>query len=166
MQLGRFDNKELCSIENEHGEDASNVNIVDSSNEQSISQAQAEEISGWIEERMKPKIARVKVTQRLTTHPCLVSVKDMGAVRYFIKTSLTDKSDEEKYALMNATLELNPTHSLIKKLVDLRNTDEDLATMLVNQLYQNALVQAGLVTDSRPMIVDLNALLAKTFEKI
>ena len=166
MQLGRFDNKDLCSIESEHSEDASNINIVDSSNDLSISQEQAEEITAWIEQELKPKIAKAKVTQRLTTHPCLVSIKDMGAVRYFIKTSLVDKSDEEKYMLMNATMEINPAHSLIKKLISVRQTDEELAKLLINQLYQNALVQAGLVTDSRPMIGDLNALLTKVFDKI
>jgi len=49
-------------------------------------------------------------------------------------------------------LEINPNHNLIKNLNTLKDSDKDLAKMVVEQLYDNALVAAGFIEDPRSMV--------------
>lgn len=49
-----------------------------------------------------------QVTKRLVSHPCIITVAEMGAARHFLRTSLAEKSQEERYRLLQPTLEINP----------------------------------------------------------
>jgi TNF receptor-associated protein 1 len=49
-------------------------------------------------------------------------------------------------------LEINPGHALIGGLNRLRREDEDLARKITAQIYDNALIQAGLMTEPRAMV--------------
>lgn len=50
----------------------------------------------------------VQMTRRLESHPCVITVQEMGAARHFLRTTLADKSQEERLRLLQPTLELNP----------------------------------------------------------
>lgn len=54
---------------------------------------------------------------------------------------------------------------IIMKLHKLVSTDEELARLLAQQLFSNALTTAGLVEDSRLLLTQMNDLLAKVLEK-
>ena len=44
------------------------------------------DLSNWIQSQLGSKAANVKLTKRLESHPCLVSVQEMAAARHFVKT--------------------------------------------------------------------------------
>jgi molecular chaperone HtpG len=48
-------------------------------------------------------------------------------------------------------LEINPRHSLIHKLDDLRDTDPAFAKLIAEQIFANALLSAGLLDNPRDM---------------
>ena len=75
------------------------------------------------------------------------------------------KTQEERAQLLQPTLEINPRHTLIKKLCQLRESEPELAQLLVDQIYENAMIAAGLVDDPRAMVGRLNDLLVKVLEK-
>jgi HSP90 family molecular chaperone len=56
-------------------------------------------------------------------------------------------------------LEINPRHSIIIRLNSIRQSDPALAGKITEQLYDNALVAAGLLEDPRSMLTRLNELL-------
>ena len=58
-------------------------------------------------------------------------------------------------------IELNPRHELIKKLAETSVSDEELAGLVADQLYDNALLSAGLLEDSKDMVSRLNTLLER-----
>ena len=49
-------------------------------------------------------------------------------------------------------LELNPRHNIIKRLSSLRETDPDLARNIAEQVFDNAVISAGLVIGARAMV--------------
>ena len=49
-----------------------------------------------------------QITKRLSNHPCVITVQEMGAARHFLRTTLADKSQEERLRLLQPTLEINP----------------------------------------------------------
>ena len=49
-------------------------------------------------------------------------------------------------------LEINARHELIKKLDEIRESNPDLAKLVVAQLFDNALLAAGLLDDKKSLI--------------
>jgi molecular chaperone HtpG len=56
-------------------------------------------------------------------------------------------------------LEINPRHQLIKNLQKLTTADPDRATLIAEQLYENALLAAGIVEEPRNFVSRLNKIL-------
>lgn len=59
-------------------------------------------------------------------------------------------------------LEINTRHKLIKKLDDLRQEDAAFARVVAEQVFDNALISAGLVINPRDMVERINQILEKT----
>ena len=55
-------------------------------------------------------------------------------------------------APIKVNLEINPRHSLIARLNEVRETNPELGTMIVEQVYDNAMISAGLLEDARTMV--------------
>jgi len=162
MQLQTFLDKNITSVEKEMRLDTS----VDLSNlgPDSLQVSEITELKSWIQKALEGKVATVKPTTRLLDYPCVVTVEDMAAARHFIRTNGEKIPEDQRYALLQATLEINPKHPLIKKLYQLHTTDVELANMLTNQLFANAMVEASLTTDPRGLMRSLNALLVKLLQ--
>jgi HSP90 family molecular chaperone len=58
-------------------------------------------------------------------------------------------------------LELNPDHPMIVKLQHTRSSSPELAQQVAEQIFDNALVAAGLLEDPRAMLARMNSLLEK-----
>nr|XP_033714096.1 heat shock protein 75 kDa, mitochondrial-like [Tursiops truncatus] len=99
----------------------------------------------------------------LYSRQVLIQTK-MGAARHFLRMRQLAKPQEERAQLLQPTLEINPRHRLIKKLNQLRDSEPDLAQLLVDQIYENAVITAGLDDDPRPMVSRLNHLLVKALD--
>lgn len=119
----------------------------------------------WMRNALGSRVTNVKVTLRLDTHPAMITVLEMGAARHFLRMQQLAKSQEERAQLLQPTLEINPRHALIRKLSQLRDSEPELAQLLVDQIYENAMIAAGLVDDLRPMVGRLNHLLVKALER-
>jgi len=180
MQLGKFNEKQLFSVENEIVADmfkpvesddkSADVTTDDAAADASLqlSVSQADELTAWAKQSLGMKADDVKVTDKLDKHPAMVTVWEMGSIRHFLRSQyLTDSkglSEEEKIALFKPTLQLNKSHSVVMKLNKLKDENEELAAMVLRQLYDNAMVSAGLTEDARPMVARINDLLDKVLE--
>uniref|UniRef100_A0A023GLY0 Heat shock protein 75 kDa, mitochondrial n=1 Tax=Amblyomma triste TaxID=251400 RepID=A0A023GLY0_AMBTT len=156
-QLRQFGRKNITSVEKEMRRDAEEAH------------EEPEEVRGlaeWLKTELGPMVHKVKVTRRLQKHPCLVSVEEMAAARHFVKTSLQSFSEEERYRLLEPTLEINPDHPIIAKLAGLRSSEPELAKKLARQIFGNAMVTAGLVDDPRKVTSELNDLLSALLERL
>ncbi|XP_064636279.1 heat shock protein 75 kDa, mitochondrial-like [Lineus longissimus] len=166
MNLNQFDRKNLKSVESVVQEDKEDTGTVDAEDEQSLQQDDATTLMTWMGAVLGNKVNKTKITNRLESHPCIITVMEMGSVRHFLRTTLADKNEEERLRLLQPTLEINPKHVIIKKLNELRVSDPELAKLVLYQIYDNAMIQAGLLDDPRSMITRLNELLSKTLERV
>jgi HSP90 family molecular chaperone len=62
-------------------------------------------------------------------------------------------------------LEINPDHAMMTRLNTMRQADAELAGQVAEQIFDNALVAAGLLEDPRAMLGRLNGLLEKLLAK-
>lgn len=107
MQLGMFKDKNLVSVEKEMRQNAGGdeANVLD---EGSLLRSQIDELLPWIKEKLSGKVANVRVTNKLDSHPCVVTVEEMAAARHFIRTQSHQLPEENRYALLQPQLEINP----------------------------------------------------------
>jgi HSP90 family molecular chaperone len=61
--------------------------------------------------------------------------------------------------LPKQNVEINPSHPIIVGLYNIKDKEPTLARVLAEQVYDNCLVAAGLLDDSRTMLPRLNDLL-------
>lgn len=165
MQLGQFLGKNLVSVEKEMRRSEKSDDASDQLIEGSLLKTQVDELIPWIKQKLTGKVTYVKTTTKLDTHPCVVTVEEMAAARHFIKTQSHNMSEENRYALLQPQLEINPKHPIIKKLFKLTQSDPELAELLAKQLFSNAMVGAGLVDDPRMLLTSMNELLEKVLDK-
>jgi len=137
---------------------------------ESLTEEQAKELADWISVILgKQKVSVVKISKHLseTSHPAMVTVPDMVAAKHWLKVMRAEQFqdiDKAKYQIFQPTLEINPSHELIKNLQNVRSANIDLAALVVHQLYDNAMMSAGLLHDPRNMVGRLNSLLAKVLD--
>ncbi|KAG8179151.1 hypothetical protein JTE90_015340 [Oedothorax gibbosus] len=164
FQLRQFDFKNIISVEKEmrrEKEDAS----VDDLGENALPKDAAEGLIKWLNSTLGSKVHKIIVTKRLSTHPCLISVEEMSAARHYVRTTLQTMTEEQRYKILEPTLELNLSHPIIKKLSLLQDSNPKLAELLAHQVFDTAMVSAGLVDDPRKVTSNLNELLALLLEK-
>lgn len=161
MQLQEFDKKKVTSVEKEMRQGSEET--VDK--EGSLPVVEQCELSDWIKGTLGQKVAKVVTTSKLDSHPCVVTVEEMAAARHFIKTQGSNFSEEQRYTILQPQFEINPSHPIIKKLSELKSVDPQLAVVLTDQLFANAMVSAGLVEDPRTMLANINTLLTMVLEK-
>lgn len=67
--------------------------------------------------------------------------------------------EEEKWRMMQISFEVNPTHALVKSLHRLRTQDPQVGELVALQLFDNAMVEAGLADDPRQFVNRINKIL-------
>lgn len=163
MQLREFNGKSILSVEKEMRQDKEAVNYDGA--ESGLRRSEANELMEWMKTVLTGRCWGVKATSRLETHPCVVTVEEMGAARHFVRTQFTQIPEETRYSLLQPQLEINPSHPIIMKLNNLRENNPRLGELLTKQLFNNAMVMAGLVEDPRTALSSINELLELALEK-
>ena len=83
---------------------------------------------------------------------------ESGMMRRMMR--MVDNSDgRDAMPLPPQNIEINPSHPIIVGLFALKDTEPVLSKILLQQIYDNCLVAAGLMDDSRTMLPRLNDLL-------
>ncbi|MEE6518293.1 hypothetical protein FKM82_029214 [Ascaphus truei] len=167
LHLREFDRKKLISLETDIVVDHYKEEKFEDNQSaaERLPQQEAEDLMAWMRNGLGTRVTTVKVTPRLDTHPAMITVLEMGAARHFLRTQQLAKTSEERAQILQPTLEINTGHPLVKKLGQLKDSDPELARLLLDQIYENAMIAAGLNDDPRPMVGRLNELLTKALER-
>jgi len=67
-------------------------------------------------------------------------------------------------SLPKQTLEINAKHPIMLELFKIKEADEGIAKIVAEQVFDNALVAAGILDDSRVMLPRLNGLLERVLK--
>ncbi|KAJ2026397.1 hypothetical protein GGI06_000183, partial [Coemansia sp. S85] len=120
---------------------------------------QANELTAWLLTNMGPSVKEVKVAERFMTYPAIVTDFESPAVRRMMKMMAGDS--EMPMQMSPCNVEINPRDPVIAGLYELKSKDEELAQKIAQQLFDNALIAAGILDDPRSMLKRLNEILAK-----
>lgn len=131
-----------------------------------LSDDNVKQLETWMLEVLPGKLKTVKSTKRLAGSPAIITDHESGALRRMMRMVEQQNTGTNSFAdvLPPQTMEVNPKHPIIVGLYRSISADEKIkenTKLVVEQLYDNALVTAGLMDDSRPMVARVNNLLEK-----
>jgi len=130
-----------------------------------LSKEQGTELCDWLQRTLSAKIQSVKVSQRLTESPAIITDHEQASMQRFMKTHGISQPDGASSAAKHH-LQVNPKHEIVRKLYTLacRSTgekSEELAKLVAEQVYDNALIAANLLDDPRSMLSRINSLMGE-----
>lgn len=152
--VNEFGGKKLISADQE------NIDLPDI-NEDSGEELAAEEIAAlgnWLKEILGEMIAEVKTSKRLTSSPAMV-LNPEGLTNSMMK--MMQLMNPEQKNNTPKILAINPKHEVIKGINELRKKGDAFAQVAAQQLYDTALLSAGLLTDPSSTVQRMNQVLAR-----
>lgn len=124
-------------------------------------------LANWIKESLGERVGEVRVSKRLVGSPAAVVEADKfmtSSMRRLMKAMKKDGALDEE-APSKQDLEINRRHPLMLQLESARQSQPDLAKLVVEQVYDNALVAAGLLESPQSMLQRMNGLLETVLKK-
>ncbi|GKY92442.1 hypothetical protein MPSEU_000214700 [Mayamaea pseudoterrestris] len=154
VEKGDIDLSDLSRTEKNETDD----NVYKASRE--LTSIECLEFCDWFRKELGDKrVASCTVTNRLTSSPAIVTDNESGAMRRMMRLVDTSEGSRDGIPLPKQNVEINPKHAVIVGIYELKATEPTLAKVLAEQVYDNCLVAAGLLDDSRSMLPRLNDLL-------
>jgi molecular chaperone HtpG len=143
--LGKYEEKDLVSI------DRDDIKLDDSAEPEgeALDEDASKKLCSWIQEELGDRVKEVRVGDRLVDSPAIALTPDDGMnaqVRQMMKAM------NQEVGANKVILELNPRHSVVKKLASASGDNPELATLVTMQIFDNALMSAGLLEESKDMV--------------
>ncbi|KAF9396597.1 TNF receptor-associated protein 1, mitochondrial [Podila verticillata] len=121
---------------------------------------EAENIAEWFRDTLGMQVRKVDVSKRHMSHPAVVTEHDSPAVRKMMAMmSGAAKVGEDNLPPTPTNLEINVNHPIIKKLWSIKSENPIFAKQVAEQIYDNALIAAGVLDDPRSMLKRLNTIM-------
>ncbi len=121
-----------------------------STDETALETEVADSLTKWMKETLGDRIKEVLLSKRLENSPAILVNPDGFMTSSMERIMRASSEDSHDFGSKN--LEINPKHPLIKNLPQTRIKDEELAKFAVEQILDNAFIQAGLIVEPRTLV--------------
>ena len=152
--LAVFDEKQLVSADRgdlklpgDKEEESSEEKSAESKEEQKATEG----LAAWMKEVLGDKVKEVQESKRLEDSPAIIVNPD-GFMTSSMERLMRSSGQQGMQQFGAKNLEINGRHPLLKGLVELKKNDEPFARSVVEQIYDNATIQAGLMVEPRSMV--------------
>lgn len=137
----------------------------DVSIEKQLNETQIKALGDFFCKRLVGRVGIVKATERLRDSPAVLADHEAAQMRKIYKVTGQLQGPPPKY-----NLHFNPKHDVIRKMYTLSqstNNDEvETAGMLAEQIFDNAIIAAGLLEDPRSIVSRLNSIMSKMVQNV
>jgi len=113
--------------------------------------AQIEALCSFLKEVLGDRVKEVKSSDRLVDSPAMIVNVD-GYMTSSMERIMQAQGEKNLAMAGKKDLEINPASPLMKKIVGLKETNTDFARDIAEQVFDNAMIQAGLLVDSQQMV--------------
>ena len=143
--------------------DRADVKLEDlASEDQSLDAASTEALCQWLKEIGGELVEDVRVSQRLVGSPAVALTPDNAASAQMRNMMRAMNQDLPPTKVI---LEINPRHALIQNLSAASTARPDTAKLVARQMFDNALISAGLMEDPREMVQRMYELMGAALAK-
>ncbi len=154
--LAEFDGKKLVSADRADlslDEQGNTTEAAADEKSTALAAQEAEELINWLKEALKEKVSDVSQSRRLVDAPAMIVNPDgymTSSMERIMAAGRMEKGTMPEMGKKN--LEINVSNKLICRLADLAKSDREFALEVAMQIYDNAMIQAGLVVDPLEMV--------------
>lgn len=156
--LNHFKGKKLLSVESTDAR--SEVEDVPPTQQERLDEDIIRPLIDWMRDVLVDKVSKIEITDRLVDSPAIIVNHESASVRRMMKYMDPQRTGE----IAKQQMQINPRHPIYKGLATLKTSQPLTAKLIVEQIFDNALIGAGLMEDPRSMIPRLNRLLEKAIE--
>ena len=149
--VGTFEEKKLISGDS----DEVTLDKLDKpDNEEQLDEDTTKALCEWLKEKLDQKVTSVESSDLLIGSPaCILNAdKSMTANMRRMMQAMNKDGEEALPALPPVKFQINPGHRLILNLESLRANNEELATLVAEQIFDNALATGDMLEDPREMV--------------
>jgi len=114
----------------------------------------------WMKEVLGDRVKEVQESKRLDDSPAIIVNPD-GFMTSSMERLMRSSGQQGMQQFGAKNLEINSRHPLLKGLAELKEKDEPFARSVVEQIYDNAMIQAGLMVEPRSMVKRSYEILAR-----
>lgn len=153
--LGEYEEKKIVSA------DSVDVGVAHKDAESSPEGPSEEEKSlcGWMKEVLGERVGDVRMSRRLVESPAAAFNSDSAMTQGMKRIMRNISAGADMRSVVR--LEINGDHALIKNLASMREKDTEFAAIIVEQLFDNALLAAGYMENPGSMVGRINKLLER-----
>lgn len=154
--LATFEEKQFESV------DSANVKLdeIPQTSTQALPKEKLELLKSWIKETLGSDTVKDVLSEgRLIDSP--VAVLNSDSMTPQMRAMLKAMNPDAPLPKPIVNFEINPSSDVIKNLDTLRETSPELAKLVIEQLFDNAMLSAGLLESTTAMSKRLNEILAK-----
>lgn len=153
--LREFDGKKLVAAER--------AEIALEATEKKLDETASRLLANFMKETLGDKVNEVRVSSRLVDSPAVLVESDKSmtsSMRRMLKNMNRGAEIPFKH-----DLEINANHPMLAGLEASREARPEVAKQVVEQIYDNALISAGLLEDPQAMLKRINSLLEQLVAK-
>lgn len=126
-----------------------------SSKEEALDKELTDTLCTFIKEKLSDQVSEVSSSERLVDSPAMIVNSDKmmtSQMRRMMKAMQKNSGNDMPEAEPPVKLQINPRHSLIKNLAELKDSNQELVGMISEQILDNARIAAGLLEDPSTMV--------------
>lgn len=149
QHLREFEGKQLVSASSaglELEDDDSIEQEGEALNEDSLS-----DLCEFLKEELGDQVEKVEAGKRLISSPVAVLTPE-GGMAPQMRQMMQAMNPDEPLPPLKVDLEINARHELIHQLSDARESNPELAKLIAGQVFDNALLSAGLLEDRTRLV--------------
>jgi len=170
QNLGEFNKRRIVSIESADANQAVEQQDKDKQGGEAdlTPEAKKEEeafearLTAYVQEVLQDRVSSVKSSTRLTSSPAIIVDHDSASVRRMM--AMVNQTNSATRSLAKQKLEVNPKHQIMQGVMALKDTKPDVARLVLEQVFDNALIAADILDNPRTMITRLNSLLEQALK--
>lgn len=169
--LEQYNRRKLVSVESSDAEqdlpkkkeeEKSETKSDDANVPSKLDEAQSEELVKWLQRTLSAKVSNVKISTRLVSSPALIVDHESAAMRRVMQ--FVNDQQPGGGILRKQKMEINPQHPIMRRLSVAIQNHPDTAALVAEQIFDNALIAAGLMDDPRIMLARLNKILESSLQ--
>uniref|UniRef100_A0A915Q0S7 Histidine kinase/HSP90-like ATPase domain-containing protein n=1 Tax=Setaria digitata TaxID=48799 RepID=A0A915Q0S7_9BILA len=149
LAMQQFRMKSIKSVENWTGVEAGGDSQTSTT---TVRDMDKKDLLDWLKNTLgSVKVNDIKSSSATSEHPCMITIgAEMGAARHFLR--IGQVKGNEHLSFLKPTLHVNLNHPIISALTKLHKSEPVVASLVAEQIYDNALVTCGLMKDSSKMV--------------
>lgn len=149
--IPEFDGKKLVPIDRADIELEEMPDSPEVEGEAKLEKEKSTELCEWLKQNLGEKVGAVKESTRLVESPAMAT-SPQDAMSPQMRQMMKQMNPDGELDSPKVTLEVNAKHPLIKKLAEARESRPEFAELIAAQIYDNAMIAAGLLDDGKDMV--------------